>query len=536
MKEAIDDVDRAQGETISAATFINVVMDDWIDDTSGKYYTAINFVINGRIEYAGNLSMDINNTTEAISQLENFFYSKLTWQSAAVVAGEEPNINKVVAITSKSVKVLKLAKTMVRRSMPSIATVPCVHNILNQIMRNVIISAELKDFFETILTVASYFRESHDWIKQLEEWGKQNQQTGVIKSYSETRCISCLEMCESIASKESWFTETFGLTKEGLINTSKLPHEVSLFVRDPNNFTNLNLMVEMLQVIDKTTKSLVGGDSTVCKVWPAIIDMYKYFQSNVSRINLLVPGLAERIITTIDEQCEPLQQAIFVIAFFLSPNHRLLAISGQYTEDVVLRMLGRYAMDNTFSLDECKQVVREAKMYIKGEVPFDGKNSDPKEFWDNVSDTIQLRRLAIRIISIVPHSGSFGRIKYIKSKWHNRMSEETRTSLVRIKMHMGDGEEDAFNGDEVFESDASNDEFEEEFGMDIDKDDFIDRQPDIKMEDNEDDGQNNVWDITRKMPLSNLFDLSQGVFVPYIAPASIKSEKTSGFTLDDIFK
>lgn len=214
---------------------------------------------------------------------------------------------------------------------------------------------------------------------------------------------------------------------------------------DRNNFTDLNLVVQIFDVIVKTTKSLEGNDTTICSVWPAIIDMYKHFKNNVNQVNLQFSCIVERVIASNDEKCQHLQENIFVLALFISPNHRLVAISGEYKEGDILTMLARYAMDTKFCLEECRQIIKKAKYYIKGESPFDAKDTDPTKYWENFSNEIPLKRLASRIISIISYSAScerlFSRMKYVKNKWQNTMSEDTLTSLARIKMHLKDSKD-----------------------------------------------------------------------------------------------
>lgn len=432
----LDQVNAAQKKVIENAKFINLVLDGWTD-VSGIYYVAVILVIGGDCEYIGNLrfgegKQDAVSIAHAMDVLIKETFSSPPNDAVSeddessddeVEVWKKSSVYKIVAVISDSAAVMKLSKTIFRQTYPAVVSVPCVLHILNLISKDAINSDSMEPIFKGVCSVSTFFRRSHVWSKKLKSLATAANVPCSIKSYSQTRWFSFVEMYKSVAEKEKWFNLTFGNNPEGIKNQRQLPSHVREFISDRNNFTNLAQIVELFDSIKKHIQFLESDQASLCDVWPQLLTMFKYFENAFCDYEPPFDMIIHDIITSMNKRMHVLQQDIFVIAFFLNPAYREIAISRKFDEREIRSMIGEYALSLSFCYEECVSLVKEIRKYINGEPPFDLKEVDAVKFWKSMPYNTTLKTLALRVCSIIPHSASCERLfsrmtlNDIKNKW-----------------------------------------------------------------------------------------------------------------------
>lgn len=246
-------------------------------------------------------------------------------------------------------------------------------------------------------------------------------------------------MCDSICQKEEWFKSVFGLTADGLRNRKEVSKDVIKYIIDNSFMSNIRDLAKYFGHIVKISKQLEGDSASVTQVWPSVIELYKYYEGLKSEVAPIFKRTINVLLEAINKRTKPLHNDIFLLAFFLSPMHRHICTSREYGLQSILLKLGKFSIQMKNSLDESQAVAKSAIMYSKGEGVFGEAINDPVEYWNKMPEC-GLKKIALRIVAIIPHSASverlFSRLTYIKSKWQNRMTPDTLTGLAQIKMQI----------------------------------------------------------------------------------------------------
>lgn len=496
LPELLDDVKTEQREDIANAEYINVVLDGWTD-VSNISYIAVLFIYNGKSQYIGNLETGgERHNADVINRGLNTIIKEYL-----PVKDNEPDLGKLVAVVSDSAPVMRAAKRMLAGDIPNLRAIPCVLHIFNLISQDLIKNDDHDNMRQGACKISEHFRRSH-WAALLREEGSRT-----IKSYTPTRWFSFFEMIDSILVNEEWFRKTFDLSSpNGKKNRKTLPKDVLKHL-DGNIFNELKTFSQIFGFIVNHTKALEAENATFCDVWPTVIKMYNHFNNLVEEKTVpeaIQPGL-KAVLVSINKRTELLLSNIYIISFFLHPAKRQTAISAKFSLKDIVVMMSELVEDCNYTFDQSQQVIDLAKCYAVGKSGFNYKETDPHKFWEAAPKS-SLKRLALRVLAIIPHSEScerlFSRMVYIKSKTQNRMSSATLTAIAQIKMKISEDRKQIENNEDLIENNVS---------ISIEDDDYIaimeSTQEDeeivpeillVQNEPNEKTGIESVFDI--KMP------------------------------------
>lgn len=518
---------------IAEADNINVVLDGWTD-VSRHSYVAVLFVFGGTSQYIGNLeTRDERHTADVLYES----LLALIKEYLPNNSDNEPDVSKLVAVVSDSAAVMKVTKRKLVAAVPNMTDVPCVLHIINLINKDVVNHISMTDLYKGACKISEHFRRSY-WSTKLVEWGKSNKKSGVIHSYTETRWFSFYEMLQSISSKEQWFKTTFDMsTAVGRSNRKTLKLNV-LHLIDGNLFTELKHWLNVFGCLVETTKALESDQASICDIWPQMIKMYKHFETILNGNEFPnFQSVLHDLLLNIDRRSQMYHEDVFLVAFYLNPNYRTMATSQAYTPGNILRRLAKISITFGYSREDSQSMIDEGKLYLGGLGKFNSKEAVAIKFWKNVSEPSVLKTVALRIISIIPHSAAcerlFSRMNYVKSKSQNRMSADTLTALTQIKMKIKTDLKSVTKDCEVevIEEGAQGGANDDE-GEDVDFNQ-LSVENDIELlglRDFEED-----TDIANDRPgLHSYFDLSIDSFkppkipVPTIKPANVK------YTVDDL--
>lgn len=415
-----------QREWLRTAENITLVLDGWTDD-SRVYYLSMLMIAGGRCEYVGNLSFGVDEG-----------------QTAAVIAGGVcdmvkeyvPDTSRIAAVVSDSARVMKVAVVKVVESIkPAVALVPCALHVMHLISQDVIKSVAMNLLYLKAKEVGEFFRESHYWSNRIREWSEENNTIFGIQTFAETRAFSFFPMFESIVELRGWFEEEFAVPD----NLARIPERIREIILDEEFFVDLGILSKMFKKITTIVKALEADDATICDVWPAVFMLKDHFEDIRKELAPKYAHLAVKSLTAIDDRSKVLHADAFVLGLFLTPPYRQICVSGKYSMASLEKIIFNFGKRLNMTLNDAKNLIGLARNYRKGVGVFRLNENNAKSFWRQMPDSA-LKKLALRIVSILPHSAAserlLSRLTYIKARWQNRMSEDMLTGVAQIKMSL----------------------------------------------------------------------------------------------------
>ena len=164
---------------------------------------------------------------------------------------------------------------------------------------------------------------------------------------------------------------------------------------------------------------------------------YFYFTLQVSDQAGILKQEALKIIS---KRAEAFSDDIYFVALYLSPKRKSMAISKKKNYKDIRNGIVKLLFNWDFSRIHVSEVLSSLDLYENNVLPFTKAELDlvnPREFWKELVGHVQLRALAIKLFSIVPHSAEverlFSSLGMIKSKSRNKLEIENLRQIAFIK-------------------------------------------------------------------------------------------------------
>lgn len=155
---------------------------------------------------------------------------------------------------------------------------------------------------------------------------------------------------------------------------------------------------------------------------------------------VLVPGLKSHALGCIGKRVKEFDEPIYFIALFLLPQFKTLAISKKMVLNEMSREILKCAQAWRFSKPEAIQLVKEVISYANGDPPFHliEKITDARLYWASFPGASpMLRRFAMSVLAIVPHSAAverlFSSLGLIKNKTRNQLTPGSLSILGQLR-------------------------------------------------------------------------------------------------------
>ncbi|PLW08573.1 hypothetical protein PCANC_24536 [Puccinia coronata f. sp. avenae] len=192
--------------------------------------------------------------------------------------------------------------------------------------------------------------------------------------------------------------------------------------------------------------NLKKADTNLADIWKELLTAYKTIQ-DLNVYSRFEP-FRRHCLEVLESQTTVYHQDIYVIAFFLHPGYRRVAVSKKHSLSDVGQMLLRLAKNWKLTKAEAAPLQDAMNRYYNSLFPYDSKKKeDPLAFWLKVPYTPKLallKKLAIEILEIVPHAagveGLFSMMNAIKTKTRNQMSPNTLKMTAQLKLHLLQGD------------------------------------------------------------------------------------------------
>ncbi|KAL5701102.1 hypothetical protein ACHQM5_026477 [Ranunculus cassubicifolius] len=260
---------------------------------------------------------------------------------------------------------------------------------------------------------------SHFWGKQLRKWQEEKKIPHFLSTFCETRWYSLARVCLGVATYDDGFRHCLELSKKpGFPPITNI--EVSRAIINRHHFADNLCLLEAL----KPTIDIIGNLEKRTATLADII------------------GLKDHVLCDIGKRVKEFQDPIYFVALFLHPACKKMAMSRMMTGELIMKGALEIAKAWHFNKRECMLLCKELINYKNGDAPFDNlkekSTRSSRDFWEKFAgSTALLRRFAMKVFSIVPHSAPcerlFSTLGIIKTKPRNRLQVKSLNMLAQIK-------------------------------------------------------------------------------------------------------
>lgn len=426
----VNEVRQLQKSSLKSVNNLNVVLDGWTD-VSKNYFMSVILIRNGISHYIGNL------------ELSGQRYTSINMNNALKQLLSETldnNFNNITSIVSDSANAMLKLRDIFCKEYKQVFNISCVLHTLNLISRDTINSPGMTRIHKQATKFSNFFKNSHIWVEKLKEWASLNKIPGAIESYSETRWFSFFSMCKSIVNLRDGFKNIFDKnTSQGQENLKTLPKDIKLFVQDITFFAKIESCCSFFEELVTTIKQLERDTASIVDIWPCIIKLYSFYARLREEVPADFKDILESFLKQINIRSKVYLEDIYILAFFLNPNYRQMAISKHFQITNIKIILRQMAKDRNLTLGEARLLLKLAEQYSEGDGEFRSQEGNSIKFWGSMPDS-PLKQIAQSVLNTLPHSAScerlFSRMSYIKDKYQNRMSPETLTGLTQCKLYL----------------------------------------------------------------------------------------------------
>ncbi|KAL5701103.1 hypothetical protein ACHQM5_026478 [Ranunculus cassubicifolius] len=260
------------------------------------------------------------------------------------------------------------------------------------------------------LKLVNYFTSSHFWGKQLRKWQEEKKIPHFLSTFCETRWYSLARVCLGVATYDDGFRHCLELSKKpGFPPITNI--EVSRAIINRHHFAdNLCLLEALKPIID-----IVGN---LEKRTTTLADLCHIMLHETTKVaDLQITVLKDHVLCAIGKKVKEFQDPIYFVALFLHPACKKMALSRMMTGELIMKGALEIAKAWHFN----KRDTRSAR-----------------DFWEKFAgSTALLRRFAMKVFSIVPHSAPceqlFSTLGIIKTKPRNRLQVKSLNMLAQIK-------------------------------------------------------------------------------------------------------
>jgi hypothetical protein len=325
---------------------------------------------------------------------------------------------------------------------PHVLKIHCTLHVFNLIAKRIANHPDMGSVIKGNKTLVNYFTTSTFWHEHLSTWRKTNGVKHGLETLCETRWYSMAKVCLGVQSHELGFQKCLDLLLDPLVDTPSMSDAVIQVIKDRDHFTANQSLVRLLKPVIDAIGNLERADTTLSDIWKELLNVYKSIRDVevYSRFELF----KSHCLNVIQSQTKVFHEEIYVIAFFLHPAYRRVAVSKKHSLSDVGQMILRLAKSWKLTKSEASCLQDATNRYYNSLFPFDSKAIDkPLNFWltlPHTPETSSLKKLAIGILEIVPHAagveGLFSMMSAIKTKARNRMSPTTLKMIAQIKLQI----------------------------------------------------------------------------------------------------
>lgn len=422
------EINKKQEARLLAAHWISVILDGWTDVSNKNIMSVILKCKDEReeehvskYEYIGNANVGGRHTGENLAE-------------ATKEAIPETALKNIIAIVSDSAANMKKMKAEFIGEVPTAFFIPCILHVLNLVTQDILKEPTIKKKASGVITVASFFNRSYYYSDKLSTWANNTKGSGRIQTFSPTRWCGFVDCLQSILIYESGL-----LALANGSENKKLPKKIKEILLDDYFFLDCRYMKELLEPIAVSIRKLESDDSSVSDVLPTIFNLITFYKnksdsvaSEKRNVILLILNIISDRTSFYYEFTDNLPNP-FLLSLYLNPKFKSLATSRKYCafsfKNQLVFLLKKWNYGKAFAEKCLEQFDLYSLNYIQ--------TPNAGSYWES-NNWFELSTVVNKLNYIVPHSAVcerlFSTMAYMKKKWQNKMSPQTLTAYVKIKL------------------------------------------------------------------------------------------------------
>lgn len=347
------------------------------------------------------------------------------------------SVDNAVACVYDSPSTMVQVRNDLHLKHPNILSILCCQHAFSMLAKDIVGFSEVISVSKHNQKLVNYFTSSHFWRKTLIKWQEEKKLPHFLNTFCETRWYSLSRVCLGVAAYKEGFRYCLELSKRPEYpNITNM--EVHNIIEDRQHFAANDCLVEALNPVVSVIGMLKKRTATLADVlWGFIMIYY-----NAKKSDFAIQGLKEHVLCAIGKRAKDFEDPIYFIALFLHPPYKKMAMSGNMTDDKIIRAALETAKVWHFSKHEVGLLFKELVNYKNGDAPFDdlkeSSNRCARDFWEKFNGaSLLLRQFATKVYAIVPHCGPcehlFSTLGLTKTKSGDRLDVEKLTMIAQIK-------------------------------------------------------------------------------------------------------
>ncbi|KAI0056370.1 hypothetical protein BV25DRAFT_1978033, partial [Artomyces pyxidatus] len=322
--------------------------------------------------------------------------------------------DQVIAVCTDSPTTMVAFRRKLKEKWPWVLTLYCFMHAVNNTIGRITSFPEIKAVITRNAKIVSFFNSSHYWGGQLKASEKAKRS---LKTNTETRFYALILQAQSIKENRAALNDVCirddaqrkigGLTPVNAAVVETVLYDRTHWALNDQLIRTCKPLVDLLGNIE-------SRDATLADCMLELIAAHRA----ISQFQLMdgdsLPFMNHAIFT-VNKDFHAMNTTLHWLALFLHPLCRKLAIStvthSRKLEDAC-KTAAFLAKEWNWTASAAQQLMTDLKMYHDGRAPFAGGSADARKWWSGLIVTAQdhpLKGLAIRILSIVPHSAEVER-------------------------------------------------------------------------------------------------------------------------------
>lgn len=354
-------------------------------------------------------------------------------------------------------------QSLVNKAHPHVIGLACVLHAFNNLAKDILNHPLMIQAVNGNKKIVNYFNSSAFFSEQLASWRKENGVRHGLQSACMTRWFTFAKVCLSVDEHELGLLKCVEMAEDQSLPTPSMPPEVRNIVRTCNHFTANKALVMFLKPVVDALARLERATTSLGDIWKEILGIYL----SISKIDVSVwPNYIDfkkQCLSYVGKRATVYTERIYIIAFFLSPAYRQVAVSGEYQIKTVKKMLVTIAQLWGYSKADCINLKDQAQLYLDGTGLFPTKkncefvllylflilvqlivfSADNRalDYWLNLPSTLQttqLKTFSIKVLELVAHAAGveslFSDMGATKTKNRSRLTKTHLTMISQVRL------------------------------------------------------------------------------------------------------
>ena len=344
-------------------------------------------------------------------------------------------------VTDSPTVMIKYRKEL-RHKFRGMVPMPCALHVANTFTKDVCAIDKCREVARANCKIVNFFTKSHVWFALAKDWaGMRPEGRCTFQALCENRWYFMCKVCLSIKHYKDfleWAARNQGMTEE----YPSIPNDV-LTHFSSHHFVKNSDLVDIIKPIADVIGELEKSTTNLADIVLQFLKLQIAYDCIAARTIMRNPFVNDAILKLSRRYKQYFNEDIYVIALFLYPRHRDLAISRFHQFDTVKRSILCLVKEWGFSKSEAVSISQDLTKYKSFQFLQPHLDAEPKDFWAHTQQFQDPTRLFARYVFLLkghaaPVETLFSNLSYAKPKIRNRMTAKNFKTMAIVRKHLKD--------------------------------------------------------------------------------------------------